>query len=484
MSCVLAYSSPVYNSYLTNMKNFIDKNFLLKNKTSEVLYHDFAKDLPIIDYHCHLPPDEIASDKKFENLTKIWLDGDHYKWRAMRANGIDENYCTGNAPDPEKFSKWAETVPFTLRNPLYHWTHLELRRYFDIQQILNPDTAGEVYSQATSLLTTNDFSVRNLMRKMKVEVVCTTDDPIDTLEHHWKIKDDDFEIRVLPTWRPDKSMAVEDNLSYNNYLEKLAGASGKKINDFQDLLDALKIRQDFFEILGCRISDHGIETFYSEDFTDKEINSIFKGIRAGRTPGYQEIIKFKSAMLLYLAEMDHAKSWVQQYHIGAIRNNNSRMFNILGADKGFDSIGDFEIARPMSRFFDKLETRGKLTKTVIYNLNPRDNELIATMAGNFNDGTVPGKMQFGSGWWFLDQKEGMERQMNTLSSMGLLSRFVGMITDSRSFLSYPRHEYFRRILCNLIGMDVENGELPNDIKLLGETVQRICYYNAKEYFRL
>ncbi len=464
------------------MKDFLDDNFLLNNKTAQILYHDYAKELPVIDYHCHLPPDEIASDKKFENLTKIWLDGDHYKWRAMRANGIDEKYCTGNAPDYEKFLKWAETVPYTLRNPLYHWTHLELRRYFDIDHILNPDTAKDVYEKSTSLLATNEYSVKNLLRKMNVEVVCTTDDPADSLEFHKKIQKDGFEIRVLPAWRPDKAMAVENVEGYNKYIDKLSDISGVRINTYHDLLEALKIRHDFFGSMGCRVSDHGLETFYAEDFTEKEIYEIFHKIRSGNALHYLEILKFKSALLLHFAEMDWEKGWVQQFHIGALRNNNSRMFKKLGADKGFDSIGDFEVARPMTKFLDKLESNNKLAKTILYNLNPRDNEVLATMTGNFNDGSIPGKMQFGSGWWFLDQKDGMEKQINALSNLGLLSRFVGMLTDSRSFLSYPRHEYFRRILCNIIGNDVEQGEIPNDEKWLGKIVQGICYYNAKEYF--
>jgi glucuronate isomerase len=464
------------------MKTFLDDNFLLQSKTAEILYHDYAKDLPIIDYHCHLPPDEIAEDKKFSNLTKIWLDGDHYKWRAMRANGITENFITGAASDKDKFLKWAETVPYTMRNPLYHWTHLELRRYFGVNEILNPDTANAVYDKITELLSTDSYSVRNLMLKMNVEVVCTTDDPIDTLEHHRKLRADKFAVKVLPTWRPDKAMAVEDPQTYNEYLDKLAVVSGIEINTYRDLLDALKVRQNYFESMGCRISDHGIETLYAEDFTEHEIESAFTSIRRGTSLSPLQILKFKSALLIRFAEMDHEKGWTQQFHIGALRNNNTRMFRELGPDKGYDSIGDFEVGRPMSKFLDILERNSKLTKTILYNLNPRDNELLATMAGNFNDGIIPGKIQFGSGWWFLDQKDGMEKQMNAMSSLGLLSRFVGMLTDSRSFLSYPRHEYFRRILCNLYGQDIENGELPNDIPWIGKTIENICYFNARDYF--
>ncbi len=465
------------------MKEFMDDNFLLQSKTAEILYHEYAKDLPVIDYHCHLPPDEIAQDKQFENLTKIWLDGDHYKWRAMRANGVNEEYCTGSASDRDKFMKWAETVPFTVRNPLYHWTHLELRRYFGISNILNSLSADKVYSKANSLLNTQEFKVRNLMRKMKVEVVCTTDDPVDSLEYHKKIKDEGFDIKVYPTWRPDKAMAVENTAAYNLYIDKLSEISGVDISTSNDLFSALKVRQDYFESMGCRLSDHGLESIYAEDFTEKEISQIFRKIRGGKSLDLSEVLRFKSALLLQFAEMDHEKGWVQQFHLGALRNNNTRLFNKLGPDKGFDSIGDFEIARPMSKFLDTLDQKGKLAKTIIYNLNPRDNELIATMTGNFNDGVTPGKIQFGSGWWFLDQKDGMERQINALSNLGLLSRFVGMLTDSRSFLSYPRHEYFRRILCNILGNDVEKGELPKDLDWLGKIVKDISYCNAKEYFR-
>ena len=464
------------------MKKFLDDNFILENRTAEKLYHEYAANMPIIDYHCHIPPEEIAIDKNFDNMTKIWLDGDHYKWRAMRANGVDEKYCTGDAPDRDKFQKWAETVPYTMRNPLYHWTHMELKRPFGIEKLLNGTTAGEIYEETTNMLRSPEFSVRNIMRKMNVEVVCTTDDPVDTLEHHKKIREDGFEIKVVPAWRPDKAMAIDDVTSYNNYINKLEEAADATINDFNDLLFALQKRHDFFHEQGCRLSDHGLETVYAAEYTQSEVNNIFKKARSGKQPEKNEIEKFKSAMLIHFALMDHEKGWTQQFHLGALRNNNSKMFEKLGADKGFDSIGDFEIARPLSTFLDKLNKHNNLTKTILYNLNPRDNELIATMTGNFNDGKIPGKMQYGSGWWFLDQKDGIEKQLNSLSNLGLLSRFVGMLTDSRSFLSYPRHEYFRRILCNLIGKDVEKGELPNDEEWLGKMVQNISYYNAKEYF--
>ena len=464
------------------MKKFLDENFLLQTKTAQQLYHDFARDMPIIDYHCHLPPDQIAEDTQFENISRIWLYGDHYKWRAMRANGIDEAYCTGNKSDSEKFQKWAETVPYTLRNPLYHWTHLELQRYFDIDDILSGDNAMEVYEKCTHKLQTPQFTVRNLLKKMNVVTVCTTDDPIDTLEHHQKIKKDNFEIKVLPAFRPDKAMNVEDPEALNTYINKLEEVSGISVDNYDDYLKALKSRHDYFAENGCSVSDHGLEKIFAEDYTDQEIRNIFNQLRTGKAISDSEIMKFKSALLFEFALWDHEKGWVQQYHLGALRGNNTRKLKELGPDTGWDSIGDFSQARSLSKFLNKLDQENQLAKTILYNLNPADNELIASMIGNFNDGSIAGKIQFGSAWWFLDQKDGMVKQLDTLSNMGLLTRFVGMITDSRSFLSYPRHEYFRRILCNLIGNDVENGELPNDMKWLGQTVQDISYNNANKYF--
>lgn len=464
------------------MKKFMDENFLLQTETAQKLYHEHAAKMPIFDYHCHVPPKEIAEDKQFENITQVWLYGDHYKWRAMRANGVNERFCTGDASDWEKFEKWAETVPNTLRNPLYHWTHLELKLFFGIDKLLNPSTAKEIWDECNAKLQTPEYSVRNIIRKANVHTICTTDDPVDSLEYHRQIKADNFEVAVLPAWRPDKAMAVENTSAFNRYADQLAEVSGISTGNFSDFMDALEKRHQFFHENGCRLSDHGLETIVAEEFTEEEIGKIFQKIRSGTDLGKMEIAKFKSCMLIEFGLMDHSRGWTQQFHLGALRNNNTRLLNALGPDTGFDSIGDFEIGRPLSRFLDKLDMENKLTKTILYNLNPRDNELFATMIGNFQDGSVPGKMQFGSGWWFLDQKDGMEKQINALSNMGLLSRFVGMLTDSRSFLSYSRHEYFRRTLCNLIGNDVENGEIPNDMELLGQMVENICFNNAKEYF--
>ncbi|MDX2246088.1 MAG: glucuronate isomerase [Bacteroidia bacterium] len=464
------------------MKSFLDENFLLQTPTAEYLYHFHAKEMPIIDYHCHLSPEDIANDRRFENLTRIWLEGDHYKWRAMRTNGVPERFCTGDASDFEKFEKWAETVPWTMRNPLYHWTHMELKRPFGINKILNAESAKEIYEECTAKLQQPDFSVRGILKQMNVRVICTTDDPTDSLAPHQKIKSEPFGIQVLPAFRPDKSLAVENPQTYNHYMDRLSEVTGSEISHFMDLLNALQERVDYFHENGARLSDHGLETMYAEDFSYEEINRIFHKVRLGNKLETIEILRFKSAVLYHLGEMYHEKGWTMQFHLGALRNNSSRMVKVLGPDTGFDSIGDFEIARPLARFLNRLDTENKLCKTILYNLNPRDNELMATMIGNFNDGSFPGKMQFGSAWWFLDQKDGMEKQINALSNMGLLSRFVGMLTDSRSFLSFPRHEYFRRILCNMLGHDVENGELPDDREWLGQMVENICYNNAKAYF--
>ncbi len=464
-------------------EQFLTEDFLLQTKTAGALYHEHAQKMPIYDYHCHLPAHQIAADHRFENLTQAWLAGDHYKWRAMRTNGIDERYVTGDADDWEKFEKWAQTVPFCLGNPLYHWTHLELKRLFGIQnKRLDGGTARAIYQECSEKLRSPEFSVRNIMRKMNVKLVCTTEGPLDTLEHHRKIRQDGFEIKVHTAWRPDQAMAVEDLQKVNIFIDKLAELCGVEISDFPKYIEALRQRHTFFHENGCRLSDHGLETAYAEDYTDSEIKTIFAKVRAGRPLSGHEVLQFKSAMMIEFGLMDAERGWVQQLHLGALRNNCTRLFKQLGPDIGCDSMGDLEVARPLSKFLDRLDQQGRLPKTILYNLNPRDNAVMATMVGNFQDGSTGGKLQFGSGWWFLDQKDGTEDQMRTLADMGLLSRFVGMLTDSRSFLSYPRHEYFRRVLCNLLGGDVEAGLLPDDLGLLGQMVENISFNNARAYF--
>jgi len=465
------------------MRKFLEKDFLLYSDTACDLYHNHAEKLPIIDYHCHLIPQMIADNYQFADLTEIWLGGDHYKWRAMRANGVSEEYITGDKPSYEKFEKWAETMPYAMRNPLYHWTHLELSRIFGVDKILKPETAREIYEECSAKLQTPEFRARAIMERLNVEVVCTTDDPIDSLEHHIAIRESGFKVKVLPTWRPDKAMTINDAEIYNKYLAQLEAASDVSIGTFADLIGALKKRHDFFAAQGCSLADHGLSTFCAADYTLAEIEAIFAKVRSGKNPTEEEVRKFCSAMLYELAVMDASTNWVQQFHIGVIRNNNKRMFRQIGPDTGYDSIGDYEVAAEMNKFLSRLDEDGVLAKTILYNLNPRDNELIVTNAYNFNDGSVPGKMQFGAGWWFLDQLDGMEKQMNALSTLGLLSRFVGMLTDSRSFLSYPRHEYFRRLLCDLLGRDVESGKLPSsELPFIRQMVENISYYNAKQYF--
>ena len=463
--------------------HFMTEDFLLQTKAARQLYHDHAAKMPIYDYHCHLPAHQIASDHRFENLAQAWLHGDHYKWRAMRANGIDEQYCTGRASDWEKFEQWAATVPACLGNPLYHWTHLELQKPFGVTgKRLSPETARSIYDACSERLASGELSVRNIMRKMNVKLVCTTEGPLDTLEHHRKIAQDRFEVKVHTAWRPDQGMATEDLPKLNAFVDKLEALCDIDIKNFHSYVTALRKRHEFFHEHGCRLSDHGLETAYADDYTEAELDAIIARFRSGKALTAGEQLQFKSAMMHEFALMDAERGWVQQLHIGPLRNNASRLYETLGPDIGCDSIGDLEVARPLSKFFDRLDRVGRLPKTIVYNLNPRDNAVIATMIGNFQDGSVPGKMQYGSAWWFLDQKDGMEAQMRTLSNMGLLSRFVGMLTDSRSFLSYPRHEYFRRILCNLFGNDVEAGLLPNDMSLLGPMVEDICYNNARNYF--
>jgi len=467
------------------MKTFLTEDFLLTTEFAKTLYHQYAKSLPIIDYHCHLSPQDIANNHKFENISQVWLAGDHYKWRAMRTLGINEKFITGNGSDAEKFEQWAYAVPYTMRNPLYHWTHLELKRYFEIDELLNPDSASSVYKSCTEKLNTPDFFTRSLLTKMKVETVCTTDDPIDNLEHHQKIKADKFSTTILPTFRPDKAYAVENSVTYVAYIQKLEATSNTEINDFNSLMVALEKRIEFFHAAGCRLSDHGLEQLYYPDAntsSDLSINAIFKKLLNKDSLNLDEIRYFKYKTLVELGKCYHKKGWTQQYHLGALRNNNERMLSKLGPDTGFDSIGDFSQSVALSKFLNELDSTDQLAKTILYNLNPSDNEVMGTMIGNFNDGSTKGKIQFGSAWWFLDQKDGMEKQINALSNLGLLSCFIGMLTDSRSFISYPRHEYFRRILCNLIGKDVANGELPADEKWLGKLVSDICYHNAKTYF--
>lgn len=464
-------------------RHFINDDFMLETRQARKLYHDFAANLPIIDYHCHLPPAEIAADKRWQNITQIWLYGDHYKWRAMRSNGVAEEFVTGKASDRDKFQKWAETMPYLLRNPLYHWTQLELARYFGVNDLLSPATADKIWQTCNEKLNQPGFSARGLIRQSKVVLICTTDDPADSLEHHRAITAEKaFPVKILPTWRPDNALAVENLAAFNAWIDKLSAVSNMDIGSLAYLLDALRKRHDFFHKTGCRLSDYGLETAYAEDCTEAQASAVFSKARSGKAPCHDEVLLFKSYMMHELAAMDHASNWTVQLHFGPIRNNNTRMFKALGPNTGFDSIGDAPIARPLARFLDRLDQKGRLARTILYNINPRDNALLATMLGNFQDGSIPGKIQFGSAWWFLDQKDGMEQQIEALSQMGLLSRFVGMLTDSRSFLSYTRHEYFRRILCNILGNDMQNGLIPQDFTLVGNMVRDISYNNAASYF--
>jgi glucuronate isomerase len=463
---------------------FIHENFLLQNERARQLYHHHAAPLPIIDYHCHLPPDEIASDKRWPDIAALWLGGDHYKWRAMRTAGVPERFITGDAPAAEKFAKYAETMPKLLRNPLYHWSHLELARYFEIEDLLlSPATADDIYDRCNACLAEPGFSARGFMIRSRVEVVCTTDDPADNLAHHLAVSEDTgFPVKVLPTWRPDKALAVDNAAVFGPWLRSMEAAVARDIRTLDDLLSALQERHDFFAARGCRLSDRGLETIHAVDCTRPQAAAVFARAREGGPVSAEDAAAYKSLLLHELAAMDAAKGWTMQIHYGALRNNNTRMKTRLGPDTGFDSIGDWPVASAMSRHFDRLDSEGRLPKTIIYNLNPRDNELIATMLGNFQDGETAGKMQMGSAWWFGDQLDGMTRQIEALSQMGLLSQFVGMLTDSRSFLSYPRHEYFRRLLCNILGRDMERGLIPDDAPLVGALVEDICYRNARRYF--
>lgn len=467
------------------MKPFIDDHFLLETDAARELYHSHAAGMPIIDYHNHLSPQQVAEDYRADNIAQLWLGGDHYKWRAMRAAGVDERFVTGDASDWEKFQKWAETVPQTMRNPLYHWTALELKRYFGVDALLTPETAREIYDRCNETLKGDGYTARGLLKRINVEVICTTDDPADSLEYHraYAANRKPEEPKMLPTWRPDKVMAVENPAMYNQYLDVLGTVAGMLIGSFADLLQALRRRQSVFADAGCKLSDHGLDTFYGEKFADGELEQLFGRLRKGESLTAQETRVFKSGMLYHLGVMNCEQGWTQQFHVGPLRNNRTALFASYGPDAGTDSLDDQPVARAMGRFLDRLDRSGSLTKTIVYNLNPKDGEVMAAMAGNFQDGKAAGKMQYGAAWWFLDHLNGMERQIDILSDFGLLSRFVGMLTDSRSFLSFPRHEYFRRLLCNILGRDVERGLLPaGEMNRIGMMVEDVCYRNAKGYF--
>jgi len=463
-----------------NSKMFITDDFLLNSKEAKILYHEYAKDMPIIDYHNHLSPKQIAENKPIKNITEIWLSGDHYKWRAMRTNGVDEKFISGtSSSSEEKFNKWADTVPYTLRNPLFHWTHLELKRYFGVDKILQSATAKEIYNKANKILATK--TPADLLEEMKVEIICTTDDPTDNLKYHQQIAKQNIFTKVYPTFRPDELFFINKK-TFQEYLNKLEVCVSFSIESIADVLKAIERRISFFDLNGCRLSDYGLEQIYALDFSEKEVDVIFKKRLLGEELSSNEVNTYRSFLQYHLSKMYSSKNWVQQFHLGAIRNNNSRLMEELGSDAGCDSIGDFSQVKTMSKLFNRLDKEGSLAKTITYNINPSQNEVFATMMGNYSENGIPGKMQWGTGWWFLDQKDGMEKQLNTLSNMGLLSRFVGMLTDSRSFLSFPRHEYFRRILCNLIADDVVKGLIPNDLPFLGKMIQDICYNNAIKYF--
>ena len=466
------------------MQPFIHEDFLLQTRTARRLYHEYAKPEPIFDYHCHLPPKDLAENRSFANLFEIWLEGDHYKWRAMRWNGVAERFITGDATPFEKFQAWAATVPHTLRNPLYHWTHLELSRYFGITELLNEDSAKRIWDQAGERLKDPSLSTQGILAKFRVTNVCTTDDPADDLSHHIALAKSGIATRVLPTFRPDKALAVHQAGAFNTWVAKLSEIDGREIRNVGALMEAIKRRVEFFHENGCRLSDHGPDRIHSEPCTEREANSIFNAVQFGRSASPAEHAGWSAFVMLFLGRLYAERGWTMQLHVGALRNNNTRLLRTLGADTGFDSIGDSPHMPGLAGFLDRLDDENALPKTILYNLNPADNYAFATMAGNFQDGTVAAKVQIGSGWWFLDQKEGMEFQINSLSNLGLLSRFVGMVTDSRSFMSYPRHEYFRRVLCNLIGRDVEGGEIPDDDKLVGPMIRNICHANAREYLRL
>ena len=466
------------------MKKFMDKDFLLQTETAKYLYHNHASKMPICDYHCHLNPQEIAEDKRYKNITEIWLGGDHYKWRAMRSFGIDEEYITGNASDFEKFKAFAKAMPYLIGNPIYHWSHLELKEYFGIEETLSEKNAEEIWNRCNEIIQSEDFSARTIIEKSNVKYIGTTDDPADDLKWHIEIsKDDSFDCEVGPSFRPDKAVKI-GNEGFSNYIKILGETENIEITNYKDLIDVLEKRVTFFVENGCKITDHGLDRIYFRSATEEEVDVILKKALNGEVLTQEEIEKYSTLTMINLGKMYHKHNIVMQLHIGALRNNNTRMFKKLGADVGFDSIDDAEVAMPLSRFLDSLATEDMLPKTILYCLNPKDNEVLGTMIGNFQGGGIAGKIQFGSGWWFNDQKDGMERQMMALSQLGLISQFVGMLTDSRSFLSYTRHEYFRRILCNYIGGLVENGEYPSDMEFLGEIIENICYNNAVKYFNI
>ncbi|WP_448248833.1 glucuronate isomerase [Thalassotalea agariperforans] len=464
------------------MTKFIHENFLLESTQASKLYHDYAVDMPIIDYHSHLPPQEVAENKQWQNLSQVWLNGDHYKWRQMRTNGIDEVYCTGDASDKAKFDQFASIMPYILKNPLYHWSHLELARYFGIDDcLLNSQTADAIWQRSLDVFA-NGVNARQLLIASNVKLICTTDDPTDSLSAHQAVANENFQVKMLPTWRPDKAMAVESVANYNGYLDRLSQVADIDINSYSSLVTALRKRHDYFHSHGCRISDHGLTACRFLPATEQTIDQIFNKIRSGCALSPTEIEQLQTALLLEFGRMDAEKGWTKQLHLGAMRNNNSRMLKTLGPDTGFDSIGDYSQAEKLAKYLDTLDSHNELPKTIIYNLNPRDNEVIATMIGNFQDGSCASKLQFGSGWWFLDQKDGIEKHIEALSQLGSLGRFVGMLTDSRSFLSFTRHEYFRRVLCNILGNDMKKGLIPTDYRLVGEMIENICYHNAKQYF--
>lgn len=465
-------------------KPFIHEDFLLHSPTACTLYHEETEHLPIIDYHCHLDPEMVAEDHRFSTITELWLGGDHYKWRALRANGVNERYITGNASDWEKFQYWAATVPYTMRNPLYHWTHLELKTAFGIDKLLSEETAREIYDQCNEMLQQPGYSARGLMRRYGVESVCTTDDPADLLKAHHSIRESGFEIKVLPTWRPDKLTAIDNPAVYRAYLQRLGQSANVDIRSYNDLWKAVNLRMEAFAQAGCRLSDHGVSHVTSRIAQPEEMEQIFCKVMDGQTPTPQETDAYRMGMLAELAKLNAHMGWTQQLHFGPLRNTNTRMMRQLGPDSGYDSMGGWDATEGLANLLDTLDKENLLTQTILYNINPSDNDLVATMAGNFQQGPVAGKIQFGSGWWFNDQREGIVRQINSLSAHGLLSRFVGMLTDSRSFLSYPRHDYFRRVLCNLLAEDVEKGLLPKQqMHRIQKMVRDICYYNAKNYFK-